>query len=237
MRLRPLIPVIVLSVACGAACNQVGPASMVPIEPPPQWAETLEAARERKDAFFRSSPDSPLMPGDVESFAGLEYWEPVPELYYAGPIQVHLQRESFQMVTTAGQMRPCERFGWIEFPVDGMPQRLEIYRLLDMGRGLTVESLLLPIADATTGKETYPAGRYVDLGGQSGDLIIGPGPDGRPQVEGPFVVDFNRAFNPSCAYGAPERFACPVTPAENRLKIRIEAGERGFKPLQAGASG
>jgi uncharacterized protein (DUF1684 family) len=43
------------------------------------------------------------------------------------------------------------------------------------------------------------------------------------------VLDLNRAYNPSCAYGAPERFACPVTPKANRLGVRIEAGERGFK--------
>ena len=68
--------------------------------------------------------------------------------------------------------------------------------------------------DATTGTETYPAGRYLELFGPPG---------------GPFALDFNRAQNPSCAYGAPERFACPVTPAENRLELRIEAGETGFK--------
>jgi uncharacterized protein (DUF1684 family) len=68
--------------------------------------------------------------------------------------------------------------------------------------------------DGTTGQETYHAGRYVDL----------QGPEG-----GPFVLDFNLAYNPWCAYGAAERYVCPVTPPENRLAVRIEAGERGHR--------
>jgi len=201
---------------------------MVAIEPPPAYEAGLTEQREVKDDFFRRAPDSPLKPEDVESFVGLDYWEADRALYYVGPIRVHPQRESFEMITTAGSARPCERFGWIEFPMGGLPRKLSVYRLLDMGRGMTADSLLLPFADGTSGEETYPAGRYIDLEGPEGELIIVAGPDG-PQVTGPFVLDFNRAYNPSCAYGAPERFACPSTPPENRLQIRIEAGERGFK--------
>ena len=65
--------------------------------------------------------------------------------------------------------------------------------------------------------------------GPAGEIRVVPGAGGRLTAAGPFVLDFNRAYNPSCAYGAPERFACPVTPKENRLDLRIEAGERGFK--------
>jgi len=67
--------------------------------------------------------------------------------------------------------------------------------------------------DKGSGSTTYPAGRYVDLVGPSG---------------GPYVLDFNYAYNPSCAYGDPERFQCPATPAANRLPVPIEAGERGW---------
>ena len=113
--------------------------------------------------------------------------------------------------------------------VDGLPRRLQVYRLLDTGFGATPEGLLLPFADATAGKETYPSGRYLDVLGPSGEIRVVQGVQGRPVAVGPFVVDFNRAYNPSCAYGAPERFACPVTPKANRMDVRIEAGERGFK--------
>jgi len=77
----------------------------------------------------------------------------------------------------------------------------------------TAADLFVPFMDATTGRETYPAGRYVSL---------------EDAGEGRYVLDFNLAFNPSCAYGTPERFQCPRTPAENRLAVAIRAGERGW---------
>jgi len=200
---------------------------MVPILPPGNWSAELLASRSFKDQGFRESPDTPLVADDVAGFAGLQYWAPDPAYYYAGPIHVYAKKDRFDIVTTSGKTRPCERFGWIEFPVGGLPQTLQVYRLLDLGDG--PESLLLPFADGTTGTETYPAGRYVEMEGPTDELHVTNGPDGRPISVGPYVLDFNRAYNPSCAYGAPERFACPVTPAENRLRLRIEAGERGFK--------
>ncbi len=209
---------------------------MVPILPPGSWEAELQRSRSFKDEAFRESPDTPLLADDVEAFAGLQYWAPDSAYYYAGPIHVHTRKERFNIVTTSGINRPCERFGWIEFPVGGLPQKLQVYRLLDIGDGAkSAESLLLPFADGTTGKETYPAGRYMDLEGPTDELAVTNGPDNRPISVGPYVLDFNRAYNPSCAYGDPERFACPVTPVENRLRLRIEAGERGFKlPTPAG---
>ena len=197
--------------------------------PPGNWEAALQQSRSRKDEAFRESPDTPLLAEDVADFAGLQYWSPDPSYHYAGPIHVYTTKERFDIVTTSGRSRPCEKFGWIEFPVGGLPQRLQVYRLLDMGDGSeSAASLLLPFADGTTGKETYPAGRYVDLQGPTDELHVTTGPDNRPVSVGPYILDFNRAYNPSCAYGAPERFACPVTPAENRLRVRVEAGERGF---------
>jgi len=220
-----------------AGCGVLEPGSMVHIAPPPDWAERLVQRRAAKDEAFRRGPDTPLRAEHVASFAGLEYWAPDRALYFAGPLHVYVEREQFNIVTTAGQMRPCEKFGWIEFPIDGEPQRLQVYRLLDMGRGMSVDSLLLPFADGTTGRETYHAGRYVDLAGPSGELQLVTGADGALEALGPWVLDFNRAYNPSCAYGAPERFACPVTPPDNRLQVRIEAGERGYVEVAEPPSG
>lgn len=71
------------------------------------------------------------------------------------------------------------------------------------------ESLFVPFLDATSGTETYGAGRYLDL---------------EPEEDGTYTLDFNLAYHPSCVYDI--RYSCPLTPAENRLPIRIEAGER-----------
>jgi uncharacterized protein (DUF1684 family) len=203
---------IVLAALVAVSCT--GPSadlSMVSIPPPRGWEEALAGERELRERHVRSDPESPLAREDAASFAGLEFWEPDPALYFVGDLRVYASPERFDIVTTAGKFRPCERVGWIGFAIDGQAQRLEVYRLLD---GTDPNDLFLPFQDATSGHETYPAGRYVSLAGEGG---------------GPWVLDFNRAFNPSCAYGSPDRFACPVTPAENRLPVRIEAGERGYR--------
>jgi len=190
-----------------AGCTPQGDGSLLSIPPPPGWEESLVQYRQSKDRTYRQNADSPLRAEDRATFGGLEYFAYDPRLYLVGPIHTYPEPTQFEIVATSGEMRPCEKFGWIRFEVDGAPQELQVYRLLD------IDSIFLPFMDATTGQETYPAGRYIDVVGPSG---------------GPYVIDFNQAYNPSCAYGEPSRFACPVTPPENRLDVRIEAGERGF---------
>ena len=187
---------------------------MVPIEPPTRWIAGLEQARQNKDDVFLNTRDSPLLPRDIPSFEGLSYWEPDRRYYFAGTVSVYREAQQTQIVTTTGELRPCEKYGWIRFPIDGQPQTLQVYRLLDVAPAPDAAGMLIAFTDGTSGKETYPAARYVDLEGPPG---------------GPYVLDFNRAYHPLCAYGDPERFACPAAPAENRLTVRIEAGERGYK--------
>ena len=103
-----------------------------------------------------------------------------------------------------------EKIGYVSFELGDGTHTLQVYRLLDQPPTPDSPGFFLPFTDATSGEDTYPGGRYVELDGPEG---------------GPYVLDFNRAHNPYCAYGAPERFACPVTPPANRLEIPIEVGE------------
>jgi hypothetical protein len=209
MREKQSVPFVLFLAGCAGAGGAAP--TMVHLPPPPAWEESLLEARSRKDEMFRVSPESPLLPADRAAFESLDYWPPRPEYYVVGSIDFYPQPQPLEMVTTAGQLRPAERVGSVRFELHGAMQRLEVYRLRDSAEP---ESFFLPFMDGTTGRETYPAGRYVELQGPPG---------------GAWVLDFNTAYNPSCAYGAPERFACPVTPAENRLSVRVEAGERGYK--------
>lgn len=204
-----------------AGCGGVSGEPMVSPAPPPGWEQELSRARAERDAQFRSDPETPLLPDDVAAFRGLEYWPPDPAWRFVGPIHKYERPARFTILSTTGKERPCENYGWIRFSVGSTECTLQVYRLLDIGEVRGVESLFLPFTDATTGKETYPAGRYVDL--------TEPEP-------GRYVLDFNRAYNPLCAYGNPSRYRCPVTPAENRLPLRVEAGERGYKRRSALAS-
>ena len=195
---------------CGGGTDGV----MEPIPAPRSWAERTTEERRQKDEQFKTDPASPLLPGDLPTFRGLSYWPPDPSYRFVGRLHVNERPERFTILTTSGKPRPCEKYGEVRFLLQGTECTLQVYRLLDTEPLPGVSRLFLPFTDGTTGKETYVAGRYVSLEG--------------PQ-DGPFLLDFNRASNPWCAYGAPDRFACPVAPAENRLPVRVEAGERAFK--------
>ena len=141
-------------------------------------------------------------------FGGLPYF-PVDEALrfellalepYAGK-----EPTSFQIPTSDGKLKPAERAGTFHFDVQGVPCSLTAYTF----EGNSAESVFVPFLDRTSGKESYGAGRYLDLD-RDGD--------------GTYTIDFNLAYHPSCVYDI--KFSCPLTPAENRLPVRIEAGER-----------
>ncbi len=213
IRSSTILACALLALALPASCTPSSGGRMVSEAPPAGWEQELLEARARKDRSFREGADTPLLAEDLATFEGLEYWPPRPELRFVGPIHLFESRQQFTIPTTAGALRPCEKYGWLSFVLDGQVSVLQIYRMLD--NPLDDESsLFLPFTDETSGRETYPAGRYVDL---------------HRLDDGRWVLDFNLAMNPFCAYGAPERFACPVAPAANRLASPIEAGERGYK--------
>jgi len=164
--------------------------------------------RAEKDAFFKSSPHSPLPPDERDAFEGLPYYPIDEDLVFDGlRLEPYTGDEPshFQIPTSDGKLRPAHRAGAFSFELGGAPRRLTAY-VMDGGNP---ESLFLPFLDETSGHETYGAGRYLDL---------------EPDEDGTYAIDFNQAYHPSCVY-APQ-FSCPLTPAENRLATRIEAGER-----------
>jgi uncharacterized protein (DUF1684 family) len=112
------------------------------------------------------------------------------------------------VVSTRGNVRRAHRIGWLDFEVKGTHARLVALRLLEPGVDESAVSIFF--RDATTGRETYPVGRYLD-----------PKPvPGSPDL---FVLDFNRAYNPVCAFSS--HYNCPVPPQENRLAVAVRAGE------------
>jgi uncharacterized protein len=164
--------------------------------------------RAEKDAFFKTSPHSPIPEDERAAFEGLPYYPIDEDLVVEGlRLEPYAGDEpsSFEIPTSDGKLRPAHRAGTFSFQLDGEPRRLTAYQL-DGGRG---DSLFVPFLDQTSGRETYGAGRYLDL---------------EPDEDGTYAIDFNLAYHPSCVY-AP-KFSCPLTPAENRLATRIEAGER-----------
>jgi uncharacterized protein (DUF1684 family) len=166
--------------------------------------DELEEFRRQKDEYFRSSPASPLTAQQRRSFDGLKYFPPDPALDFMLQGEPFDHRSTLQMQTTTGDVQLYERTARVHFQVDGQPAELTIFG--------NENGLFLPFADSLAGEETYGAGRYLEP-----ELL----PDGR------YHIDFNLAYNPYCAYNA--NWSCPITPAENRLKVPIRAGEKLFE--------
>jgi uncharacterized protein (DUF1684 family) len=164
--------------------------------------------RADKDEYFRTAHDSPIPAAERPSFGGLPYFAIDESLRFDGPtLEPYAGSEpaNFQIPTSDGKLRDAERAGTFTFEIAGTSHRLTGYRFAHGD----AESVFVPFLDATSGTETYGAGRYLDL---------------YPDEDGTYALDFNLAYHPSCVYDA--RFSCPLTPAENRLPTRIEAGER-----------
>jgi uncharacterized protein (DUF1684 family) len=119
-------------------------------------------------------------------------------------IEEYQTKQPVMMSTSTGSVQPYLKYGQFTFEVAGEQARLQVYQDPEQGY------FFLPFVDATAG-ETYEAGRYLE---------IEPGQDGE------FLIDFNYAYNPYCAYNP--NWACPIPPKENRLIVRIEAGERKY---------
>jgi len=173
-----------------------------------EYPDAVRAFRAEKDEYFRTSGRSPVPAADRAAFPGIPYFDVDEGLVFEDLVlepYTGTEPTSFQIPTSDGRLRPAQRAGVFRFAVDGVDCSLTAYTF-EGGDG---ESLFVPFLDGTTGTESYGAGRYLDLA---------------PEEDGTYILDFNLAYHPSCVYDP--RFSCPLTPAENRLPIRIEAGER-----------
>jgi uncharacterized protein (DUF1684 family) len=162
----------------------------------------LDVFRQHKDRFFKADPHSPLLPEQRDAFDGLKYYPDNPALRFELAIEPFEEQTPVTMQTSTGDVAEYLRWGRFAFEVDGEPAELTVY--LAYGGG----GYFLPFMDATNSEETYSAGRYLEI---------------EPLAEGQFLVDFNLAYNPYCAYNG--YWSCPVPPKENRLKVPIRAGE------------
>ncbi len=170
----------------------------------------LEAFRKQKDKFLAEHPQSPILPEDKEHFRGASYY-PVEMKYRVIANLVPETRPGvFRVQTTTGDFKEYTRIGRLEFEIDG--QKLSLVAFMPPAdEPLHGNRLFVPFRDKTSGKETYGAGRYLDLNKRPGDQ---------------YVLDFNRAYNPYCAYSP--YYSCPIPPGENNLPVEIKAGEMSF---------
>lgn len=195
MSARPLVLLALLTAGCLA---EGGP-------PPPdraalraEWA----AWRAERDSLFASA-GSPLPPPARAAFDGLPYYPYDSLRAVTASFVPRTSQDTVRFPTTTAELRPFVAAGHLTFVMDGAPRRLAVFQSVG-----GAPRLFLPFRDATSGEATYGAGRYIDL-----DL----NPSGR------YALDFNRAYNPYCAYDP--AYSCPLPPAENTLTLSLGAGE------------
>ena len=178
----------------------------------PKNSESLDSVlqeRLAKDEFFKASAESPIPAQDKSGFRGLSYYPIDPNLRFILKLHRFPIPKQIRIGTNTGEIRSALLYGYFDFQMGAKACRLQVYRTEDaLEQG---PSLFIPFRDETTGRETYGSGRYLDLA---------------ENTTGTYDLDFNRAYNPYCAYNS--TYSCPLPPAENTLAVPIRAGEKKY---------
>ncbi len=167
-------------------------------------ANTLDIYRANKDDYLRTNRHSPLPYEYRDTFPGLPYYPWNPDLVFTTAVTEADGAETV-VSTSDGDTRMYRRAATVSITIAGEPQTLALY---DTGH----PGLFLPFRDATSGRETYGGGRYLDL---------------QPDDRGEVVIDFNLAYSPYCAYD--DGYSCALPPAENWMSVPVTAGERTWR--------
>jgi uncharacterized protein (DUF1684 family) len=166
----------------------------------------IASLRAAKDESFKTDPDSPVPADKKATLLPLAYYAIDESYAVPATLEPSADRARIQVPTSIGKIRDLEIVGALKFSVKGQPLRLTAFMEITEPRS---NRLFVPFSDQTSGTETYPAGRYMELD---------------PTPTGIYLVDFNIAYHPYCYY-SPE-YDCPFPPKENRLSMPIRAGER-----------
>ncbi|WP_303309437.1 DUF1684 domain-containing protein [Hymenobacter sp. BT730] len=175
-----------------------------------EHSKAVTTFQQELNAEYRNPEESPLTPEDRAAFTGLPFFP----VNYAVCVEGRFVRDSlsapFAMQTSTSRRPMYRRYGEVYFTLNGKALKLNVYQNQELMKKPGFEDyLFVPFTDLTNGNASYGGGRYMDV--RIGQI-----------QEGRLVLDFNRAYNPFCAYSG--RYSCPVPPAENRLPVAIEAG-------------
>lgn len=174
-------------------------------------AEKTKENREQHRKELLDTVNGVLNREEIDEFKGLDYFA------FDASFQINAKfRKSkgkkFKMPTSTEQLPVYRRYGFIEFKVDGTDCKLEVYQNIDLikkDKKKFKNYVFIPFRDATSAKETYGGGRYLDIEIPNGETIL---------------IDFNQAYNPYCSYS--HRYSCPIPPEQNTLNVSILAGEK-----------
>lgn len=169
--------------------------------------------QKKMNSEFKDASTSPLKTKDLKKFKGLEFFK-FDSAYVVKAILKRTPNEKpFEMKTTTSRLPRYVKYAVLEFELKGESFKLDIFQNLNlMDDPEYVDYLFLPFLDETNGESSYGGGRYIELRIPEGDEIL---------------IDFNKAYNPYCAYN--EKYSCPIVPRQNYLRTKVEAGVKAFK--------
>ena len=165
------------------------------------------------NADFKDATTSPLNEKDRKTFVGLEFFAFDSTYVVTATLTRTPDEKPFKMKTTTDRLPNYVKYGVIEFQLKGKTNQLNIYQNLDLLNKEGYEDyLFLPFLDNTNGDTSYGGGRYVESSIPEGEKI---------------TIDFNKAYNPYCAYN--DKYSCPIVPRVNYLPLLVEAGVKIFE--------
>lgn len=166
-----------------------------------------------KDRLFRDKETSPIInKKERKNFTGIKFYPPDRSMLITANYEPLAVEDTLEFMTSAGTLKLYAKVANLTFTIDSQALSLPAYQGVELRKRAGYEKyLFVPFTDATSGKETYGGGRYLDLDVPEGDTL---------------TVDFNYAYNPYCAYTG--GYSCPIPKPESRLPISILAGEKAY---------
>ena len=171
------------------------------------------AFQEKINSEFKDPAESPLPEEEREKFIALEFFPFDPDFRITAEFLRTPNEIAFAMPTTSGKTKMYVKYGELYFNLKGRDFKLNVYQSLSLSQTEKYKDyLFLPFTDPSNGETTYAGGRYLDMTIPSGKYV---------------ELDFNKAYNPYCAYSG--GYSCPIPPAENHLNIPITAGVKKYR--------
>lgn len=180
------------------------------------FAQDLNAYREQYKQEFLTDPRSPLKEADLQY---LDFFPEMKKAVVKAEFQKTPAEEPFELPTYSGVTRTYRKYGIAYFNWGAFSSSLVLYEnMANKSNPLYKDHLFLPFTDSTNGETTYGGGRYLDMSKADAE-------------DGEIIIDFNKCYNPWCAYS--DGFNCPIPPLDNKLPYAIEAGERMYKKVKS----
>ncbi len=175
-------------------------------------SETSQEYQDNLNKEYANKKESPLTDEDFQTFKSLNFYEINPKFIVEAKFIKSENEKVFEMKTSTTRLPKYLKYGELHFKIDDLDYVLNVYQNIDLIKKTGYEDyLFLPFSDLTCGNESYIGGRYIDLRIPKTDKI---------------TIDFNKSYNPYCAYN--HKYSCPIVPLENDLKIDILAGVKKF---------